>query len=424
MSLRPKKEGRPEIPDGRQCFAKEGDIMFADFFYLLRKRGLNISLNEWLSLIDALNMGLSYSSLTEFYYLSRAVLIKTEADFDKFDLVFAEYFKGVQVFDEIPEEVMSWLNQVKETGFFDKHEVDARTAFDLEKLKEMFEERLKEQKGKHDGGKYWIGTGGTSVLGHSGYSATGIRVGGEGKNRRALQVAGERIFRDFRDDDTLDMRQFQTAFRRLRQFSSKQDGPRDELDLEDTIKETCNNAGNLKLVFDRPRVNTVKLMILFDSGGSMWPYANLCNLLFQSVSKSNHFKDLKIYYFHNCFYDKLFLASGCNYSESIDTDWVLRNLGGEYKVITVGDAAMAPSELLSVGGSSYYNSYNEEPGIEWIKRFTKKYEKMIWLNPLPESDWEYGYGYRTIQLVKNEMPMFRLTVKGLTEGLKYLIAAR
>jgi len=398
--------------------------MFTDFFFLLRKRGLDISLNEWLTLIEALDMGLAYSSLLEFYYLSRAILIKTEADFDKFDLVFAEYFKGVQPFDEIPKEVMDWLSSIKEMGFFDKDEVDKRTTFDLEKLKEMLEERLEEQKEKHDGGKYWIGTGGTSVFGHSGYSATGIRIGGEGKNRRALQVAGERNFKDFRDDDTLDMRQFQLAFRRLRQFSSNQDGPKNELDLDSTIDETCDNAGKLKLVFDRPRTNAVKLMILFDSGGSMWPYANLCNLLFQSVSKSNHFKDLKIYYFHNCFYDELFLTPGCYYSESIETDWVLRNLNSEYKVIIVGDAAMAPSELLSIGGSSYYNKYNEEPGIDWIRRFIRKYEKTIWLNPLPESEWEYGYGYRTIQLVKKEMPMFHLSVKGLEKGLKYLIAAR
>jgi len=399
--------------------------MFTDFFYLLRKRGLKISLFEWFGLLEALEKGLVQSSLTEFYYVSRAILIKTEADFDKFDLAFAEYFKGVKAYDELPREVLDWLAQVKELGFFDQDEVDGRTTFDLEKLRQMLEERLKEQDDKHNGGKYWIGTGGTSVMGHSGYSATGIRVGGEGRNRRALQVAGERSFQDFRDDSTLDMRQFQLAFRRLRQFSSREDGPRDELNLEETINETGDNAGRLKLVFDRPRINTVKLMILFDSGGSMWPFAGICNLLFQSVSKASHFKDLKIYYFHNCFYERLYTTPGCYEAESVETEWVLRNLDSSYKVIVVGDASMAPSELLNAGGNNNYYHYNEEPGIAWIRRVTQKYEKLVWFNPLSELYWSNGYyGSQTIGLLQKEVKMLHLSVKGLEEGIKYLIAAR
>ena len=350
--------------------------------------------------------------------------MKTEADFDKFDLVFAEYFHDVESFDELPQEVLDWLAEAREQGLFDKDEVDRRTTFDLDTLRKMLEERLKEQTERHDGGQYWVGTGGTSTMGHSGYSATGIRVGGESKNRRALQVAGERQFKDFRDDSTLDMRQFQLAFRRLRQFSTRHDGAKDELDLDKTIQETCDHAGNLRLVFDRPRINAVKLMILFDSGGSMWPFAGLCNLLFQSVNKANHFKDLKIFYFRNCFYDHLYTTPQCSLVYDVDTQWVLNNLGSEYKVIVVGDASMAPSELIRVGGSSFYNRYNKETGLEWIRRFTQKYEKMIWFNPLPEMEWDGGYGSTTIQMVKKEVNMFHLSVKGLEAGLKYLIAAR
>lgn len=398
--------------------------VFLDFFYLLKGMGLPVSLSEWFDLLEALDQGLAGSSLLEFYYLSRAILVKSEADFDKFDLAFGEYFRGVTTYEKLPKEVLDWLAKGEKMGLIDKDEVNRRTTFDLEKLRKMFEERLKEQDSRHNGGKYWIGTGGTSVFGHSGYSATGIRVGGEGRNRRALQVAGERNFRDFRDDRTLDVRQFQMAFRRLRQFSARQDGPRDELDLDETISETCDNAGNLKLVFDRPRVNTVKLMVLFDSGGSMWPYADLCNMLFQSVSKANHFKDLKIFYFHNCFYEHLYKTPACSDAESVETEWVLNNLH-DYKVIVVGDASMAPSELLSVGGSSNYYHYNAEPGIAWIRQFTQRYEKLAWFNPLPDVYWGGGYyGSQTIGLLKREVSMFHLSVSGLEEGIKYLIASR
>jgi len=398
--------------------------VFIDFFYLLRLRGFKVSLNEWLTLLEGLDKGLADSSLLEFYYLSRAILVKTEADFDKFDLVFAEYFYGVHTYEQLPKEVLDWLQNSKTMGLFDQDEVDKRTTFDLEQLRKTLEERLKEQDSRHDGGKHWVGTGGTSTFGHSGYSATGVRVGGAGKNRRALQVAGERNFKDFREDSTLDMRQFQLAFRRLRQFTTRLDGPRDELDLDSTIDETCNSAGQLKLVFERPRTNAVKLMLLFDSGGSMWPFSQLCNQLFQSVSKSNHFKDLKIYYFHNCFYDKLFTTPRCYQQESVDTQWVLNNIDSAYKVIVVGDAAMAPSELLQIGGNSFYNRPNKEPGIDWIRRFTQKYKKIIWFNPLSEAEWQHGYGNMTIQMVKKEVDMFHLTVKGLEAGLKHLIAAR
>lgn len=398
--------------------------MFTAFFYLLRARGLKVSLQEWFTLLEGLRLGLHDSSLTGFYGLGRAVLVKTEADFDKYDLAFVEFFKGIKTLDELPQELLDWLNSPVEGREFDEETFAALAKLDMDALREKFEERLKEQHERHDGGSYWIGTGGTSAFGNSGYNPNGIRIGGSGQNRSAVQVAGARRYRDFREDSVLEDRQFQMAFRSLRQFSSNEDGPKDELKLEETIDKTSENAGRLELVFGRPRRNTVRLVVLFDSGGSMLGYARLCASLFQAARKSNHFRDLRTYYFHNCFYDRLYTTPACAASASVETEWVLQNLGSDYRVIVVGDASMAPSELLRPGGSIDYHVYNQEPGIEWIRRFRRKYEKMIWLNPVDGSEWERGYGSMTMKLIKEEVPMYHLSVGGLQAGLKSLIAAR
>ena len=295
---------------------------------------------------------------------------------------------------------------------------------DIETNRQMMEQRLREQTERNDGGTRWNGTGGASPCGNSGYYPGGIRVGGEGRNRSALQVAGDRNFKDFRDDKVLEMRQFQMAFRRLRQFSALEDGPKDELQLDKTIKETGDNAGRLRLVFDRPRRNTVKLLMLFDSGGSMWSYSSLCANLFKAVSKESKFKDLRTYYFHNCFYDNLYTTPSCHHAQSVDTEWVLRQLGQDYKVIVVGDASMAPYELLRPGGCSDYYTYNQEPGIDWIEKFTARYDKMVWLNPVGPGYWDSGYGSETIRIIKSKVPMYHLTLAGLQDALKYLISAR
>ena len=408
-----------------QAEEEKRGALFLDFFLLLRLCGLKVSMSDWFVLLEALDLGLADASLTQFYYLSRSILTKTEADFDRFDLAFAEFFHGVVHHKELPPEVLEWLEQAEALVDFNKEEVDGRTTFDLETLKKMFKERLQEQDERHDTGKYWIGTGGTSVLGHSGYAATGIRVGGEGRNRHALQVAEGRLYRDFRDDSVFNMRQFQVAFRRLRQLSARLDeGPRDELDLDETIEETGNNAGHLKVIYRRPRSNSTKLMLLFDSGGSMWPFATLCNQLFQSVSRSNHFRELKTFYFHNCFYERLFNSAACRHDDSIETEWVLQNCGDEFKVVIVGDASMAPTELLFPGGSLDYEHFNKEPGLAWIRRFVERYEKLVWLNPLPEEEWSMGRGFESIRLIRDELPMYPLTIQGLEAGLKSLVAAR
>lgn len=401
--------------------------MFLNFFYLMRERGLKVSLNEWLALLEALEKGLAGSSLTSFYYLCRAVLIKSETEYDKFDLAFAEFFKGLEHQEEIPEEVWEWLEneyQIPAEMLEKAMQQMNLPAYDFDELQRMFEERLKEQNEEHHGGGYWIGTGGTSPFGHGGYNPAGIRIGGESRHRSAVQVAGERNFRDFREDNILDIRSFQMAFRKLRQFSSKNEGPKTELNIDATIDETCNNAGNLKLVFDRPRKNTVKVLLLFDSDGSMRRYSDLCSQLFQAAHKSNHFKDLKVYYFHNAIYQSLFTDPSCNRRRKIDTMRVFNTIDSEYKVIIVGDAAMAPSELLYEGGCSSKNDYNKETGLAWLQRIKTRFPHTVWLNPIPEGNWPYAWGSSTIALVKREIPMFELSLLGLDAAIKKLLVNR
>lgn len=395
--------------------------MFLEFFYLLRARGLKISINEWMTLIEALDKGLVNSSLTGFYHLCRSIIIKTESDYDKFDDVFAEYFCGIETPEDLPEEFWKWLNEdVRIRDLEDKGDV-AFVQRELEELMQILKERMEEQKERHDGGNYWIGTGGTSTMGHGGYNPQGIRVGGESRHRSAVQVAGERHFRDFRQDTILDIRQFQMAFRKLRQYSSRIEVEKTELDIDQTIDETCDNAGMLSLVYDKPRKNTVKLLLLIDSDGSMLRYSDLCNRLFQALSKANHFKDLKVYYFHNCIYENLYTTPHCRRGDWVDTEWVLKNLDSEYKVIFVGDAAMAPSELFRKGGNTVIGLYNQELGINWLKRFQTRYKRQIWLNPINQSSWEWAYGAHTIEAIGNVFPMFELSLDGLEAGIKKLL---
>lgn len=398
--------------------------MFTSFFYLLRARGLKVSLNEWMSLIEALDKGLHGSSFTGFYYLCRSVLVKSEADFDKFDGAFLEFFKDMEFDGEIPQELLDWLENPKEKPGkeFNMERAMENEWISQEEIQKMFLERLQEQKEEHNGGSYWVGTGGVSVFGNSGFSPRGIRVGGEGGQRRAFQVAGERKFRDFRDDNTLDIRQFQMAFRRLRQFSTRADDAQTEFDIDGTIRETCDNAGNLKVVYGRPRKNTVKILLLMDSGGSMDYYNRLCSALFQAVSKSNHFKDLQVFYFHNCIYSRIFKDPRMRMDSAIPTDWILRNLSSEYKAIIVGDAQMEPSELLN--GSYYsYGGRDEIPGIEWLNRFREKYPHIVWLNPSERPYWG-GWWAKTYDIINKDFDMYRLTLEDLNSALKRLMVNR
>ena len=396
--------------------------MFASFFYLLRARGLKISLNEWITFIEAIDKGLSEASFTQFYYLARSLLIKSEVEYDKFDCVFLEYFKNMEFDSEaLSQDLMTWLNNPKYRKHNNLGLSEWTRGLSGEKIRKMFKERLEEQKEEHNGGTYWIGTGGTSPFGNSGKSLNGIRVGGSSQHRTAISVASERRFRDFQQDTILDMRSFQVAFRSLRQFSSRTNAPRTVLNINETIQQTCNNAGHLKLAFEKPRKNIVKLMLLMDSGGSMETYSSLCASLFQAVNKSNYFKDLRIYYFHNCFNDRLYQTPHIFYSNSVGVDWVLQNIDSEYKVIIVGDALMSTWELTD---TPWFRDKNIPSGLQQLRMFREKYPHLVWLNPIEEAPKPNSYWGESYHIVRKEVDMHRLTIKNLTTIMKKLMVTR
>ena len=397
--------------------------MFEDFLYLLRRYGLKVSLTEWMTLMEGLDKGLHNSSFTGFYYLCRCLLVKSEADFDRFDRAFLEYFKNVPFQQEVSQELLDWLNRpdtLLDHANWDEEQALKNLGLSEDEIERMLKERMAEQKEEHNGGSYWVGTHGMSVFGNSGLSPTGIRVGGESRYKRAFRVAGERRFRDFRGDNTLDTRQLQVALRKLRQFSGLVDLPPTEFDVDSTIQDTADNAGVLKVRYKRPRENTVKVLLLMDSGGSMDYYAQMCSALFQAVSKSGHFKDLKVFYFHNCVYSWLYNTPRQSYGDGVMTQWVLDNLPGDWKVIFVGDAQMAPYEL---SGGYYRTNAKDTPqsGLDRLNCFRERYPHVIWLNPSPRPDWG-GYWSQTYDTISDIFPMFPLTVEGLEEGMKKLLS--
>jgi len=391
--------------------------MFTNFFYTLKNFGVPVSMNEWQTVLEALELGMAGSSLTGFYYLSRALLVKTEAHYDRFDMAFATFFGDIETPEGLPEKIWEWLDkELPQLEITDEMRRQHRQ-LDLDELKRMLEERLAEQNEEHHGGNRWIGTGGTSPFGHSGYHPGGIRIGGEPQNLSAVKVAGMRRFQEFRTDETLGVRQFQVALRKLRQFTSRLEGEPTELDLDATVDKTCNNAGRLELVWDRPRENSIKVLLLMDAGGSMATYSRLCNQLFTAVNKSNHFKDLKIFYFHNCIYDWLFHDPHCSLNDYTDTEYILRTFSPEYRVIIVGDASMAPSELTRVGGVIEWGLYNDRPGLEWLRRLRSHFEYSVWLNPIPRDYWDWTDGAWTIRAISQVFPMHELTVDGLERAI-------
>jgi uncharacterized protein len=399
--------------------------LFTDFFFLLRSYGVPVTLTEWLALMRALALGLSPAGLDQFYAVARSILVKSEAYFDQYDQAFAAMFKGLETPPQIEEEVWGWLaDPLAMPGLSDEERrllAAALEDLDLEALERMFRERLAEQDAAHHGGSHWVGTGGTSAFGHSGLHPGGIRVGGESCERSAVKVAGERRYRGYRTDQEVGVRQFELALRRLRRLSSRNDGAADELDLDETVEETASNAGRLSLVWRKSRKNAVKVLLLMDVGGSMHPYIRLCSQLFGAVNRSSHFKDLRFYYFHNCVYDWLYLDTTCSMSSAISTQRVLLELPGDTKLIVVGDAAMAPSELLSRDGIIWWGFGNDEPGIEWLRRLRRHFDHSVWLNTIPEADWDRAYGSVTIRKVGEVFPMFELTVDGLTAAAKDLM---
>lgn len=398
--------------------------MFASFFYLLRQRGLDVSLNEWLTLLQGMEQGLHRSSLTGFYQLCRAVLVKSEAEYDRFDQVFLEFFKDVPWQGELPEEVLQWLEHPKE----DLGETVRRLRDlgmpeeSLEELLRRLEERLKEQTEEHNGGNYWVGTQGRTPWGNSGWYPGGIRIGGQGRHRTAMTVAGERKYRDFRKDNTLDTRQFQMAFRLLRQLSVQADSSEKVLDVDGTIRDTCDNAGTLKVRYKNPRKNAVKVLLLMDSGGSMDYYASLCSMLFQAATKSNNFKELHTYYFHNCVYSEVYTHPGLRWDSVVPTEWLLQNYDASYKVIIVGDGAMSPYELREPRYDWEKRTYGDS-GLAWLERLRRHYPYLIWLNPEPMPA-RPDYWSQTHWQLAQIFHMYDLSAEGLEQGMKRLMVRR
>jgi len=402
--------------------------VFTRFFFLLRAYGVPVTVTEWLMLMRALSEGLALSSLDRFYALARAILVKSETFYDQYDQAFAACFEGIETPVQIADEVWDWLADPTVLPGLSDEERRTLAALlddlDLDELQRLFEQRLAEQTEAHHGGNRWVGTGGTSPFGHSGFHPGGIRVGGESRDRSAVKVAGERRYRGYRTDVKVGVRQFELALRRLRQLSSRNEGLPDELDLDETVDETADHAGRLSLVWRKSRKNAVKVLLAMDVGGSMHPYITLCSQLFSAVNSQTHFKDLQTYYFHNCIYDWLYTDTELSSHRAVSTARLLHDLSPDYKLIVVGDAAMAPSELLSRNGIIWWGASNEEPGIEWLRRLRRHFEHAVWLNTIPRDQWGWAYGARTIGMVRDVLPMEELSLDGLQAAVRKLMVAR
>jgi len=388
--------------------------MLINFFYHLRAARLPVSIKELLTLLEALKKDVIRPSIDDFYFLSRATLVKDEALFDKFDRAFGEFFNGVRttlgITKEIPDE---WFRKLLEREFAPE-ELARLEKLGFDKLMEEFRKRLEEQDGAHHGGNRWIGSGGTSPFGTGGAHPEGIRVGGPSKGgRSAVKVWEARAYRDYDDQVELGTRNIKVALRRLRRFA--REGADLELDLPDTISSTARNAGWLDIKMVPERHNTVKVLMLLDVGGTMDEHIKRVEELF-SAAKAE-LKHLEFYYFHNCVYEYVWRNNRRRYAEKFDTWDLLRKYNPDYKLIFVGDATMSPYEILQPGGSVEHN--NAEAGAVWLQRFAQHFPKHIWINPEPEGLWQYRQSISVInQLVTGRM--FPLTLEGLTRAMRQL----
>ncbi len=389
--------------------------MFLDFFYHLRGFGLRVTITEWLTLIEAIAGGHSRADLNAFYHLARSLLIKRETDFDTYDRAFASFFMDIEDQFEVSDELMEWLQNPKLPDISDEDRAKLK-ALDLDELMEKFKERLAEQDERHDGGSKWIGTGGTSPFGHGGENPAGIRIGGAGGGRSAVQVAESRQFRNLRSDRILDTRQIGVALRRLKRLD-RDDGP-EELDLDQTIDQSARNGGEIELVFDKPRRNRIKILLLMDVGGSMDPHTLLCERLFSAAHAANHFKKFEHKFFHNCVYEKLYTDIARWKGEL--TSEVIKNLDQTWSVVFVGDAWMSPYELTHSGGAIDYYHSNVDSGLTWLRKIRERCPNSLWLNPEPQKIWNAP----TIHLIRQVFPMYQLTIDGLTEAIDVLRGAR
>jgi len=389
--------------------------MFTNFFYELKSAKVPVTLKEYLALMEALQADLADMRIENFYYLSRTVLVKDERHLDKFDQVFGHVFKGLELMTEataeIPEE---WLRVLSELYLSEEEKQKIEALGGWEKIMEELKKRLAEQKGRHQGGKKWIGTAGTSPYGAEGYNPAGVRIGQkENKNFRALKVWDKREFKDLDDKVELGTRNIKVALRRLRRFA--REGAADELDLDGTIRGTARK-GYLDIQMRPERRNTVKVLMFFDIGGSMDWHIKLAEELF-SASRAE-FKHMEHFYFHNCLYEYVWKNNRRRWTERTPTWEVLHKYPADYKVVFIGDASMSPYEITVPGGSVEH--MNEEPGAAWMRRVTGIYENCIWLNPVPEAHWSWTPSIKLIGDIMEDR-MFPLTIDGLDRGMRALM---
>nr|WP_314232906.1 VWA domain-containing protein [uncultured Moraxella sp.] len=393
--------------------------MFINLFYTLRTYGVPVSTRELLDLYALLETGIVFADREQFYELIRLCMVKDEKYFDKFDRAMADYFEGIDTLDI--DELMAKLGNIPKEWLELKLEPNNLTEAQrrllkkygsLEALMQALEERLKEQKERHQGGNKWVGTGGSSPFGAYGDHPEGVRVGGESRKRSAVKVWEQRKYRDLDTDNQLETRSMQMALRKLRKFA--RDGAADELDIASTIKKTAQK-GMLDVQLRPERRNRVKVLMLFDIGGSMDSYIEACERLFAAAK--NEFKTLEFFYFHNCVYEYVWTENARRNASAVPTLDLLHKYGSDYRVIFVGDAAMSPYELLSVGGSVEYMS--QDTGQAWLKRITNHFDKVAWLNPETPSYWQYT---QTIGLIKDIMQghMYPMTLHGIEDMTKYL----
>ena len=388
--------------------------MFLGFLDELRAAGISASLKEHLLLLEALDADVIERNPEEFYYLSRAIYVKDEGQIDRFDQVFAKIFKGLEKSwgengAEIPAD---WLRAVAEKFLSEDEMAAIESLGSWEEIMETLKKRLEEQQGRHEGGSKWVGTGGTSPYGNSGYNPEGVRIGGESKHKRALKVWDKREFRNLDNNRELGTRNIKIALRRLRRFA--REGAAEELDLDATINGTARQ-GWLDIHMRAERHNAVKVLLFLDVGGSMDPFIKLCEELFSAAS--SEFKNLEFFYFHNCPYEGVWKDNHRRFSERTPVWDILHKYGHDYKLIFVGDAAMSPYEITHPGGSVEH--FNEEAGLVWMQRLTNTYPAAAWINPVPEQHWGYSQSTKIIRQAMNDR-MYALTLDGLEAAMRNL----
>lgn len=386
--------------------------MFTQFFADLKAAEVPVSLREYLTLMEAMKADLADTSVEHFYYLSRSALVKDERHLDKFDRVFAETFKGIESLDDLPDPSAipdDWLRSLNEKYLTEEEKAQIESLGGWDKLMETLEKRLKEQEKRHAGGNKWIGTGGTSPFGHSGYNPEGVRIGGQSKHKRAVKVWEKREFKNLDHEVEIGTRNIKLALRKLRKFART--GAPDELDLGGTINATAR-SGFLDVKMRPERRNAIKVLLFFDVGGSMDPYIRVCEELFSAARAE--FKHMEYFYFHNFLYDFVWKDNSRRWTDKTPLWDVLHTYAGDYMIVFVGDASMSPYEITMPGGSVEY--FNREAGAEWMHRVLSTYPKVAWLNPIPIDRWGY---VPSIQMINEllEGRMYSLTLEGLETAM-------